>query len=106
MSKSKSEAAAYLGVTERTLERYTKQGKLPAKYIRGKTKTTPVYEEADLDKLKMEFSGEVIASHQPEALPPDSHSSNKLVKRNGAELQPSENIHIGLLIETIAPLRA
>ena len=68
MRKSKAEAAAYLGITERTLERYTKKGKLPAKYIRGKTKATPVYEEADLEKLKMELAGEVIASHQPETL--------------------------------------
>lgn len=106
MSKSKAEAATYLGVTERTLERYTKQGKLPAKYIRGKTKATPIYEEADLDKLKLGLSVEVIDSHQPETLLPDPPASNKLVKRNGAELQPSESINLGLFTETIAPFLA
>lgn len=37
----KSEAAAYLGISTRTLERYTQQGKLQVKYEGAKTARSP-----------------------------------------------------------------
>jgi excisionase family DNA binding protein len=35
---NKQEAADYLGVSTKTIERYVQKGELPAKYVQGKTR--------------------------------------------------------------------
>ena len=52
---NKKEAADYLGVSTRAIERYTKQGKLSVKYEKGKTRSIAVYDQEQLDKLKAEL---------------------------------------------------
>ena len=52
---NKKEAADYLNVSTRAIERYTKQGKLSVKYEKGKTRPIAVYEQEELDKLKEEL---------------------------------------------------
>ena len=50
--KNKKAAAAELGVSVRTLERYTRQGKISATYSSGRARRTPLYNEDELAALK------------------------------------------------------
>ncbi len=52
---NKKEAADYLGVSERAIERYTKAGRLSARYEKGKTRPVAVYAEDELRRLKGEL---------------------------------------------------
>jgi excisionase family DNA binding protein len=52
---TKEEAAVALGVSVRALERYTQQNRISVRYEKGKTKPTPVYEEADVEAFKQAF---------------------------------------------------
>jgi len=52
---NKQEAADYLGVSTRAIERYTQKGKLSVKYEGGKTRPVAVYDPEELDKLKEEL---------------------------------------------------
>jgi len=54
---NKVDAAAYLGVSVRALERYTQQNKINVTYAKGKTKPTPVYDEEELRRFKAELEG-------------------------------------------------
>jgi excisionase family DNA binding protein len=57
---NKEEAAAYLGISTRTLERYSKDGKLQVKYEGAKTRPIATYDPDDLDKLKAELQTPTI----------------------------------------------
>ncbi len=59
---NKKEAASYLGVSTRAIERYTQQGKISVKYEKGKTRPVAVYEQQELDRLKEELNATV---HKP-----------------------------------------
>ena len=59
---NKKEAAEYLGVSTRAIERYTKQGKLHVQYQKGKTRPVAVYTQEELDLLKEQLS---ITIHKP-----------------------------------------
>ena len=52
---AKQEAADFLGVTVRTLERYTKEGKIGGRYEKGKTRSVLVYDEAELQTFKTDL---------------------------------------------------
>jgi excisionase family DNA binding protein len=52
---NKKEAAEYLGVSTRAIERYTQKGLLSVKYEGGKTRPVAVYDSEELDKLKEEL---------------------------------------------------
>lgn len=52
---TKKEAAEYLGVTERTLERYTSQGRLGVRYEKGKTHNVASYDVGELERFKAEL---------------------------------------------------
>ena len=53
---NKKEAARYLGVSVRSLLRYTAAGKLSPKYLPGRTGPAPDYDRAQLDELKRQMS--------------------------------------------------
>ena len=57
---NKEEAAAYLGISTRTLERYSKSGKLQVKYEGAKTRPIATYDPDDLDKLRSELQTPTI----------------------------------------------
>lgn len=59
---NKAEAAKYLEISERSLERYTSNNEISVRYERGKTKPVPVYEQADLDIFKAKMNRPV---HKP-----------------------------------------
>lgn len=51
----KDEAAQFLGVSSRALERYTASGRVAVGYAPGKTRSVAVYERAELERLKSEL---------------------------------------------------
>ncbi len=59
---TKKEAAEYLEMSERSLERHTKDNRIGVRYERGKTKPVPVYDAGDLDRFKAELETPV---HRP-----------------------------------------
>lgn len=52
---NKQLAAEFLGVTVRTLERYTQEGKIGGRYEKGKTRSVLVYSEDELRTFKTEL---------------------------------------------------
>jgi excisionase family DNA binding protein len=52
---NKDEAAAYLGISTRTLERYTSKGNLQVKYEGTNKRPIAIYEQEDLDRLKSDL---------------------------------------------------
>ena len=52
---TKLQAAEFLGVTVRTLERYTQEGKIGGRYEKGKTRSVLVYDEEELRAFKAEL---------------------------------------------------
>jgi hypothetical protein len=54
---NKQEAAAALGITVRTLQRYTAQGKISARQERGKTGMVTVYDQDEVARFKQELEG-------------------------------------------------
>jgi excisionase family DNA binding protein len=49
---TKQQAAEFLGVNVRTLERYTQEGKIGSRYEKGKTRSVVVYDEEELRAFK------------------------------------------------------
>ena len=49
---NKQQAAEFLGVNVRTLERYTQEGKIGGRYEKGKTRSVMVYDEKELQAFK------------------------------------------------------
>lgn len=49
---TKQQAAEFLGVNVRTLERYTQEGKIGSSYELGKTRSVVVYDEQELRAFK------------------------------------------------------
>ena len=56
---NKDEAASFLGVSVRALERYTQQGKISARYVKGKTRPVVDYDEAELRAFKERLEAEL-----------------------------------------------
>ena len=52
---NKSEAAKFLGVSVRAVERYASAGRLPSRYVRGKTGQVLDFDPADVEVLKIEL---------------------------------------------------
>ena len=52
---NKKQAAEYLSVSERAIERYTAKGKLTVRYDKGKTGTVAIYDDAQVKQLKAEM---------------------------------------------------
>lgn len=59
---TKQEAAEFLGVSLRALERYTAQNRVAVRYEKGKTRSVLVYEESELERFKAEVERE---RHRP-----------------------------------------
>ena len=53
---NKQEAADFLGVSVRALERYVQQGRISVKYEKGKTRPTANFEEAELEAFREELN--------------------------------------------------
>lgn len=72
MSKTKQEAAEYLGVSTRAVENYAAKGRLSVTYTKGKRGQIALFDDEELQKLKDELTqpiypqrGTVVSSEQP-----------------------------------------
>ncbi len=81
---NKQQAAEFLGVTTRAVERYTSQGKLSVRYEKGKTRSVAVYSEDELRALKSEIENPSIHRPAVDPLPAafDKDSSQALIPTN------------------------
>ena len=59
---NKQEAADFLGVSVRALERYTQQSRVSARYEKGKTRPIVTYDENELRQFKTELESKL---HKP-----------------------------------------
>ena len=57
---NKKQAAEYLGVSVRALERYVQQGKLSVRYEKGKTRPTANFDQAELEAFKADLNQPTI----------------------------------------------
>jgi excisionase family DNA binding protein len=85
---NKKEAAEFLGVSEKTVERYKSSGKLSARLKRivgadGKSRKVLDFNQSDLDRLKRELSGNVVF---PELT--DGHAQTKTQTDTDGQTQP------------------
>ena len=53
---NKEDAAKFLGVSPRQIERYTAQGRLSGQYVKGATRPVRDYAQAELERLKAELA--------------------------------------------------
>ena len=86
LSMNKQEAAEYLGVSVRALERYVQQGRIGGHYEKGKTRPTLVFDAAELEAFKTEL-GQKLYKPAVEPTNPDKSatalaiwSSNEIAK--------------------------
>lgn len=57
---NKQEAADFLGVSVRALERYVQQGRISVKYEKGKTRPTANFDPVELEAFKLELNQPTI----------------------------------------------
>ncbi len=79
--KTRAEAATFLGISTRTLDRYTKAGRIPSRLEKGRTRPNVVYGEEDLAALKAELD-ERRAPHEGAAPSPTA------MQRIGFRMEP------------------
>lgn len=79
---TKAEAAEYMGISERSLERYTKDNRIGVRYEKGKTKPVPAYDQSELDRFKSELEKPV---HKPavQKMAPDFDKGDSLLAETG-----------------------
>ena len=65
---NKEEAAKFLDVSVRTLERLTQQGRIGVRYEKGRTRPTPVYDESELERVKPDIESKLYP-HRPTVQP-------------------------------------
>jgi hypothetical protein len=83
---SKREAAEFLSISPRSLERYTRQGRIRAHYQKGRGHPVPIYEEGDLEALKADLgptlappSGKATATSETVSFRLDKHYRARLI---------------------------
>ncbi len=57
---NKQQAAEFLGVSVRALERYVQQGRIGVKYEKGKTRSTANFDQAELEEFRAELNQSTI----------------------------------------------
>ncbi len=77
---NKNDAAIFLGIGVRSLERYTSEGRLPAQKFKGKTGAVLDYDETQLARFKAELEtpinvGKVVDDPTPASSSPKSRQT-------------------------------
>ncbi len=91
----KQEAAKYIGCSVRSLENYTKQGRIGVRYEKSKTRPVALYSRVELDRLKAELESTLYA---PAVTSGKDEKSEALVRR---ELAPDLAALLSRVIEAI-----
>lgn len=97
MSKTKQEAAAYLGVSIRSIESYASQGKLSVSYARGPRGQIAKFDDEELARLKEELAQPLY----PQRLTVQPGSSEKLTTRPNGTLGAIDTL---TLVERLSDL--
>jgi excisionase family DNA binding protein len=97
---NKKEAADYLGVSTRAIERYTSKGRLTPKYEPGRTGPAPVYDQAQLDELKKEMGDTPHARPAP-AKHDNDDKSDKPAKSDALMRRPAQVENFAALIAAL-----
>ncbi len=84
---TKTEAAAFLNVSPRTIEGMAAKGKLTPAKAKGKRGDITVYDESELERLKAE-RGQIVFTAAPEASAPASAEPQALARLS--DVRPSE----------------
>jgi excisionase family DNA binding protein len=98
---NKKDAAEFLGVSVRAVERYTQQGKLSVTYTKGRTRPVAEYRPEELDNLRAEIGANLYhqrpAHEKPN--PANSEQSGGLVA-----ISPSQSLQRAAAPQTIEAL--
>ena len=81
---NKKEAAKFLGVSVRALERYVQQGRISVRYEKGKTRPTANFDSGELETFKTELNQ---PSYKP-AVQSGQNTSNSKSRQIATDLQP------------------
>ena len=96
---SKKEAAKYLGISSRTLERHVKDGKIGVRYQPGATNDVAMFDEQDLENFKNE-------RQIPKVKPTVVQTSSELADRQPTDLTDlTTQTNEGFLAPLITPFR-
>ncbi len=89
---NKQEAAEFLGVSVRALERYVQQGRIGGRYEKGKTRPTLVFDKAELEAFKAELEQKIYKPVVESSNPDNAASSDKgLAKLSENSLKQPEH---------------
>jgi hypothetical protein len=82
---NKQEAAEFLGVSVRALERYVQQGRISVKYEKGKTRPTANFDSVELEAFRAELNQPTIkpAFETRQIATEQQPASDKLVHHPG-----------------------
>ena len=83
---NKKQAAEFLGVSVRALERYVQQGKLTVRYEKGKTRPTANFDQRELETFKEELNQPTIKpAVESRQITTDVYDETDIVPVNVAE---------------------
>lgn len=99
---TKQEAAEFLGVSPRQIERYTKDNRISVRYEKGHAKPTPVYDEGELQRFKEALEQ---PTHRPAVHRMEGDSRALATQSDGAMSHLSQLEVLGKLMETITAER-
>lgn len=91
---TKQEAAKHIGISVRALERYTQQGRIKVKYVRGnRGAKTAHYEVSDLEMLKQELETPIVKPVVDSKISPMGELQNnyQIIERFAAVLAEALN---------------
>ncbi|BAZ69153.1 hypothetical protein NIES4106_39240 [Fischerella sp. NIES-4106] len=91
---NKQQAAEFLGVSVRALERYVQQGRISVKYEKGRTRPTANFNQSELEAFKAELNQPTIKpAVEPRQIATEQYeSSDKLVHEVGEITELSREI--------------
>lgn len=92
------EAAKYLGIPLRTLERYMQQGKVGFCHEKGKTRSVVRFDQAELERFKLELEAKL---YKPSVVNPDN-GAEVLAILSDQLLKSDEIARFFEVLETIA----
>ncbi len=87
---NKKEAAEYLAISARSLERYTKARRLSVTYAKGKTRPVATYDDAELARFKDELAAGVHQPAEATATKADNGDTNRANALATFDSQPAE----------------
>jgi excisionase family DNA binding protein len=99
---NKQEAAEFLGVGVRALERYMQQGKLGARYEKGKTRPVAVYDVGELRALKAELDSKLFSTRPTVEHPNSANSEQGLAVLPGNSSLPTAPVNFGHFIQALS----